>query len=64
MIKRRHCPFNKLIRILDHQVRINKFAYDEVALDPNRLVTRALYGTDYDPDSVKFIYRPPMLTAE
>lgn len=39
-------------RLLYYQVKLLDFVARKYHLDPNRIVNRALYGTDYDPDEV------------
>ncbi len=44
----------RLYRFVEHSNRCNKFSYAEMVLTPERVVNRALYGTDYDPKDVSF----------
>jgi len=45
--------FKKALRELQHQGRLLQFQGNLFSLDPYRIVNRALYGTEYDPDDVK-----------
>ena len=40
------------IREVNHRNRILPFTSSEEILDPQRVVNRAMYGTDYDPKDV------------
>ena len=52
--------FRKVLRHLEHRGRVLKFLSSEEILDPQRVVNRALYGTDYHPDDVAFKIRSAM----
>ena len=42
----------QIVRKLNHHIRLRKFTSPEDILPGIRIVNRALYGTDYDPDEV------------
>lgn len=46
--------FKRLRRYIEHCNRLNEFSYKEAVLNPERVVNRALFGTDYHPDEVSF----------
>ena len=52
--------FKKVLRYLEHRGRVLKFLSSEVILEPQRIVNRALYGTDYHPDDVALKMRSAM----
>jgi len=39
----------RLYRFIEHINRLNEFSYREAVLNPERVVNRAIWGTDYDP---------------
>lgn len=50
----RYNPYDKVIRAIEHNNRLLNFLPRGLVLDPDKVVNRALYGTDYDPDEVRF----------
>lgn len=46
--------FRRCLRHLEHLGRVRQFTYREEILDPQRVVNRAMFGTDYHPDDVAF----------
>lgn len=54
----RHNIFNKMLRHIQHVRRVEEFDLGEPVLNPDRIINRALYGTDYDPDKYKLVYKP------
>lgn len=46
--------FRKALREMEHLGRIRQFTYAEEILDPQRVVNRAMWGTDYHPEDVGF----------
>ena len=56
--------FRKLGRYLDHLARIEPNTRSHVVLDPERVVNRVIYGTDYHPDDVSIQKHPKCLADE
>ena len=46
--------FRKMLREVNHRNRVRKFMPSGEILDPHRIANRAMYGTDYHPDEVRF----------
>lgn len=46
--------FRKVLRHLEHLGRIQPFICPDPVLDPQRVVNRAMWGTDYHPEDVAF----------
>lgn len=46
--------FRKLLRHLEHKRRICRYICDDQVLDPQRVINRVLYGTEYHPEEVAF----------
>ena len=49
--------FRKMARELEYMGRVNQFNVKSIAvLEPERMVNRALWGTDYRPNDVRLQY--------
>lgn len=46
--------FRKALRELEHIGRVRQFTSTEEILDPQRVVNRVMWGTDYHPEDVAF----------
>lgn len=46
--------FRKVLRHLEHLGRIRPYICPDPVLDPQRVVNRAMWGTDYHPEDVAF----------
>jgi len=46
--------FRKALREMEHIGRVRQFTSTEEILDPQRVVNRVMWGTDYHPEDVAF----------
>ena len=61
--RKRNNQFKKLERYFDHRGRVSQFELGYPVLEPDRIINRALYGTDYDPQEVGFAMNRVMSKA-